>query len=442
MDENRIKELEARIKELETNYAETLKELDKAKVQAFDADRTKTIFLANMSHEIRTPMNSIVGIYNILDQTELTPEQRELLEVINISSHNLLAIINDILDFSRIKAGQLKLENKPFLLYEEIHQVIKMLSLRAKGKGIELSYRIQSSVPECIVGDPVRLHQILVNLTSNALKFTLEGSVVVSVELLDPSRLDDLIIAGYLPLSIVGTRKIPDNHVILKFEVSDTGVGIPEEDQESLFQEYSQLDNPLIKQFEGTGLGLSISKNLVDMMYGKIGVISKKNSGSTFWFTLLYETANIEAYKNKLTREDKKIRKSRPLSILLVEDNILNQKFAATSMIRAGHKVDIAENGKVAFEKFRETHYDLILMDIAMPIMDGIESTRIIRDYEKEKLEKDPTYNTPPIRIIAVTAHVMMTDREKCLASGMDEYLAKPYRPKDLTDVIDSLEIE
>jgi len=442
MEEHSIIELESRISELEEKFSHALKELDKANKRAYDADRTKTMFLANMSHEIRTPMNSIIGIYNILDQTDLSHEQRELLEVINISSHNLLAIINDILDFSRIKAGQLKLELKPFLLHEEIHQVIKMLSLRAKGKGIELSYRIQSSVPECIVGDPVRLHQILVNLTNNALKFTLEGTVVVSVELLDPSRLDDLRLTGYLPDDIAGMQSLPQGSVLLKFEVSDTGVGITEEDQASLFQEYAQLDNPLIKQFEGTGLGLSISKNLVDMMNGKIGVISRKDSGSTFWFTLLYEVGDIEAFKSKISKEQKKIKKSRPLLILLVEDNILNQKFAATTLERAGHKVDIAENGKVAFEKFREHNYDLIIMDIAMPIMDGIESTRVIRSYEKEQREKNPANARIPIRIIAVTAHVMMTDREKCLASGMDEYLAKPYRPKELTDVIDSLEIE
>ena len=188
MKELKIQELESQITELENKYTRALKDLDKARIIAYDAERTKTIFLANMSHEIRTPMNSIIGIYNILDQTNLSPEQRELLEVINISSHNLLAIINDILDFSKIKAGQLKLESKPFLLHEEIHQIIKMLFLRAKGKGVELSYRIQSSVPECIIGDAVRLHQILVNLTNNALKFTIEGSVVVSVEILDASR--------------------------------------------------------------------------------------------------------------------------------------------------------------------------------------------------------------------------------------------------------------
>jgi len=442
MDDLQRNALELRIRELEDLYKKALQEAEKANIKAFDAERTKTIFLANMSHEIRTPMNSIIGIYNILDQTNLNPEQRELLEVINISSHNLLAIINDILDFSKIKAGQLKLEHKPFLLHEGIHQVIKMLSLRAKGKGIELSYRIQSSVPECIIGDAIRLHQILVNLTNNALKFTLEGSVVVSVEILDEGRLEDLRQTEYLPDQVLVMDKLPPEHVLLKFEVSDTGVGISEEEQARLFLEYSQIDTPLVKQFEGTGLGLSISKNLIDLMQGKIGVISKKDSGSTFWFTLLYKVGDIEAYRNKITQGQRKIIKSRPLDILLVEDNILNQKFAATTLNRAGHMVDIAENGKVAFEKFREKHYDLIIMDIAMPIMDGLESTRVIRKYEQEQSEKDPTYSKPPIKIIAVTAHVIMTDREKCILAGMNEYLAKPYRPKELTDVIDLLEID
>jgi len=442
MDDLQRNALELRIRELEDLYKKALQEAEKANIKAFDAERTKTIFLANMSHEIRTPMNSIIGIYNILDQTNLNPEQRELLEVINISSHNLLAIINDILDFSKIKAGQLKLEHKPFLLHEGIHQVIKMLSLRAKGKGIELSYRIQSSGPECIIGDAIRLHQILVNLTNNALKFTLEGSVVVSVEILDEGRLEDLRQTEYLPDQVLVMDKLPPEHVLLKFEVSDTGVGISEEEQARLFLEYSQIDTPLVKQFEGTGLGLSISKNLIDLMQGKIGVISKKDSGSTFWFTLLYKVGDIEAYRNKITQGQRKIIKSRPLDILLVEDNILNQKFTATTLNRAGHMVDIAENGKVAFEKFREKHYDLIIMDIAMPIMDGLESTRVIRKYEQEQSEKDPTYSKPPIKIIAVTAHVIMTDREKCILAGMNEYLAKPYRPKELTDVIDLLEID
>jgi signal transduction histidine kinase/CheY-like chemotaxis protein len=441
MSEEKISELESKVKELEEKCSDAMKELESARLEVFDAQRTKTIFLANMSHEIRTPMNSIIGIYNILDQTNLTPEQRDLLEVINISSHNLLAIINDILDFSKIQAGQLKLESKPFLLHEELHQVIKMLSLRAKGKGIELSYRVQSSVPECIIGDPLRLHQILVNLTNNALKFTLEGSVIVSVELLDSSRLDDLRLTEYLPDEVLKMDKLPDGKVLLKFEVTDTGVGIPDEDQASLFNEYSQVNSPLIKQHEGTGLGLTISKNLVDLMKGKIGVISKKDVGSTFWFTLLFETTDIEAYRDNISQKQRKLRPQKTLEILLVEDNILNQKFAATSLTRAGHHVDIAENGKIAFEKFKEKNYDLIIMDIAMPIMDGIESTEVIRNYERQLRESDPQNQRIPVKIIAVTAHVIMTDRDKCIQAGMNEYLAKPYRPKELMEVIDKLEI-
>ena len=350
-------------------------------------------------------------------------------------------IINDILDFSRIKAGQLKVENKPFILNEEIHQVIKMLSLRARGKGLDLSSRIEAAVPECINGDAIRLNQILVNLTNNALKYTLEGSVEISVERIDIGKHAPDIQTYYLPDSLRNIKSLPPKKVLLKFEIKDTGVGISEEEQTNLFQEYSQVENPLIKQYEGTGLGLSISKNLIEMMNGKIGVMSEKDKGSTFWFTLLYDVGDIDDFRNKIKKEQKKIKKSRPLYILLVEDNILNQKFAATTLERAGHKVEIAENGKVAFDKYREKNFDLIIMDIAMPIMDGIESTHVIRKYEKEQREKDPSLAKPPIRIIAVTAYVIMTDREKCLASGMDEYLEKPYRPKELTDIIDQLEI-
>jgi signal transduction histidine kinase/ActR/RegA family two-component response regulator len=455
MSDARIIEAEARIKELEEklrdltsntvdkhNYDLLLKELEKAKVEAFDAVRTKTIFLANMSHEIRTPMNSIIGIYNILDQTRLSPEQRELLEVINISSHNLLAIINDILDFSRIKAGQLKVEYKPFILNEEIHLVIKMLSLKAKGKGLDLSSRIESAVPECLVGDAVRLNQILVNLTNNALKYTLEGSVIVSVEKVETNKHATGYHPELIPESLKHLKTLPPNKVLIKFEVKDTGVGISEEEQVNLFQEYCQVENPLIKQYEGTGLGLSISKNLIEMMNGRIGVISEIEKGSTFWFTILFEIGDINDLRNKIKKDHKKVKKSRPLDILLVEDNILNQKFAATTLERVGHRVEIAENGKVAFDKYRENHYDLIIMDIAMPIMDGLEATQAIRKYEKELDEKNPSEARPAVRIIAVTAYVIMTDREKCLKSGMDEYLAKPYRPKELTEIIDQLEIE
>jgi len=443
----KIKELEIKIEELQLNipvteHEKVKNELVKAKQYAIEATKSKTMFLANMSHEIRTPMNSIIGIYNVLNQTNLTNEQKEFLEIINISSNNLLSIINDILDLSKIEAGQLKLEYKPYFLHEEINQVIKLLSLKAKGKGIELFTKIQSSVPACIIGDAGRLKQILINLTNNAIKFTNEGHVILAIETLDLDNSDPEIKEEFFPDFILKGENLIDNFTVLKFEVTDTGIGISKEDQSNLFHEFAQLENPLIQKFEGTGLGLSISKNLTRLMNGKIGVFSEKGKGSTFWFTLAFEKGNDEIVLQQRFIDTQKRRKSKPLSILIVEDNLLNQKFAVTSLQRAGHKVEIAENGKIAVEKFKKNYFDIILMDIAMPIMDGIEATHVIRKIEQDNLNLGKTTLDKKIKIVAVTAHVMVTDREKCLAAGMDDYLSKPYRPQELINIIDNLDLD
>lgn len=445
--ESRIKELELQIKELKASasseeHESIKKELIRARQIAEDANRSKTMFLANMSHEIRTPMNSIIGIYNVLNQTALNDEQREFLEIINISSQNLLAIINDILDLSKIEAGQVKLEMKPFSIQEEIHKVIKLLSIKAKGKGIDLYSKIQSAVPSCVTGDPARLRQILINLANNAIKFTNEGQVMIATEVIDPdsksSRIKNIseLLPDNYPLLSAGNPEV----TVLRFEVTDTGIGIPVEDQENLFNEFAQLENPLIQKYEGTGLGLSISKNLTRLMNGKIGVISEPGKGSTFWFTLALEKCDEMLLQPNGSLQNHGKKTIRPLTILLVEDNLLNQKFAMTSLQRAGHKVEVAENGRIAVEKFKTGSYDLILMDIAMPIMDGIEATRIIRSIENEKRNQNHFLSTKAIKIVAITAHVMMTDREKCIAAGMDDYLAKPYRPQELLAIIENFD--
>ncbi|MFH1160146.1 MAG: ATP-binding protein [bacterium] len=430
--ENKLAELQRRIDELEA-------ELKLAKKESEDATRKKTMFLANMSHEIRTPMNSILGIYTLLSQTNLTEEQKDFLEIIHIASYNLLTIINDILDLSKIEAGQLKLEEKPFSLNDEIHQVVKLLSLKAKGKGIDLYSKIEVTIPKCVIGDAIRLKQILINLANNAIKFTNEGEVLISVESIGTDEED----RAFIPESI-DRKALGENQRLLKFQVTDTGIGISEEEQKTLFNEFAQLENRLIQEFEGTGLGLSISRNLTRLMNGKMGIISEKGKGSTFWFTLLFSVGDEAMLKQQNEASVAKPHKTRSLKVLLVEDNLLNQKFAVTTLQREGHSVDIAENGKVALEKFQENLYDLILMDIAMPIMDGLEASRHMREIELQKLQKmdkKEAQNFYPVKIVAITAHIMVTGKETCLDVGMDDYLAKPYRPNDLLTIIEKLEI-
>ena len=398
----KISDLNQKIQQLETD-------LSNIREKADISNRLKSMFLANISHEIRTPMNGIIGMYNVLKQTELTDEQREYLDIINLSGNNLLTIIDDILDLAKIESGQLKLEHNNFSLKNESNLVINLLKDKAKGKGIKLFSKIQPEIPDSLIGDPVRLKQIIINLANNAIKYTKEGSVTIEIELLN----------------------IKNNTAELKFSIIDTGIGISPEDEEKLFKAFSQIDSSTTRKYGGTGLGLAISKHLSSLMNGNIGVDSVVGKGSTFWFTAHLEvdsTIDIPS-EIKLIKESKE-QKER-LSILLVEDNLLNQKFASATLRKEGYNIDIAENGKIALEKYKNNYYDLILMDIQMPVMDGIEATKEIRAIEEKNNVKDN------IKIIAITAYVMEKDRKMCLAAGMDEYLAKPFKPKELLDLID-----
>ncbi len=385
------------------------KELSMAKEKAEAAVKAKSLFLANMSHEIRTPMNGIVGMTDIIGTTVLSDEQKEFVDLIRISGQNLLAIINDILDFSKIESGKIELENIEFILSDLITSLIKVLNIAAKEKALGLEYSICSDVPNYLVGDPVRLKQILTNLLNNAIKFTQQGTVTLKVSLVEEST----------------------NKALLKFEVIDTGIGISKEQQSKLFKAFSQTDNSISRKYGGTGLGLAISRNLAHMMDGDIGVISDKGNGSNFWFTAsleIHHDRKEEAQQQK--KENPIIAPNKPLKILLAEDNFINQKVALFALKECPGEIDTAENGKIAVEKHQNNAYDIILMDIQMPVMDGVSATKAIRAFEKQNPQ------VKKVKIVALTANALKGEREKLLSEGMDEYLSKPFKANELLETI------
>lgn len=395
------RKLRKQLSDKEKFIAEASEKIIELQKKSEVAHKTKRRFLANISHEIRTPLNGILGLINELKRDSLTDSQNDLVSEVEMLSNNLTSLLGDIIDYTNLESGKLILDEINFHLFNELDAELNYYRKSYNDKGLDFSYIFDENLPHHFVGDPNRLKQIIFNLLNNALKFTDKGFISLLVELIDETK----------------------ETATIKFSVKDTGKGLSAYDRSIIGKVFIQTDNENTRENGGTGLGLTMSTHLAKIMGGKLDFESIEGEGSNFWFTVVM----------KKGFEPKDLNGNQYSKILLVEDNLINQKVSLFSLSNQGFEVDLAENGAVAVEKFRQNAYDLILMDIQMPVMDGITASTLIRKMEAERETKKP------VRIVAITANAIREDHEQCLAAGINGYISKPFNLDKFSLVINQL---